>query len=287
MIFIHMGKRLIRECIIIGGEDASGHVLGKTRDRNYRPNLEVVRDLTEDGIEVVYIHDLDTNYLEGMNSEGIGIVNAALLVSEDEAAADKFWSRRKKKGNSNDGPRIAKALTYPRLSQAIKSIVGWDNGLKGHTIVGSPKALYSVEMTSKHNPIVKKLNPGTGFDVRTNHGEGHPNAGYTPTGFPEDYVSSKVRKASAATAIANIDNYEELMPAIASQQFDKNSNYNTMRKVDDGMRSSSQVMMHLDKLELLCYLIPGECTFNGVVDKTPDDYEPRIKINVKEYKEDE
>lgn len=282
-----MGKRLIRECIIIGGEDATGHVLGKTRDRNYRPNLEVVRDLTEDGIEVVYIHDLDTNYLEGMNSEGIGIVNAALLVSEDEAAADKFWSRRKKKGNSNDGPRIAKALTHPRLSQAIKSIVGWDNGIKGHTFVGSPKALYSIEMTSKHNPIVKKLDPKTGFDVRTNHGEGHPNAGYTPQGFPEDYVSSKVRKASAATAIANIEDYEELMPAIASQQFNKNSNYNTMRKVDNGMRSSSQVMMHLDKLELLCYLIPGECTFNGVVDRTPEDYEPRIKINVKEYKEDE
>ena len=178
-------------------------------------------------------------------------------------------------------------MTYPRLSQAIKSIVGWDDGLKGHTIVGSPTALYSVEMTSKHNPIVKKLNPETGFDVRTNHGEEHPNAGYTPHGFPEDYVSSKVRKAAAATAIANIEDYEELMPAIASQQFDKNSNYNTMRKVDDGMRSSSQVMMHLDKLELLCYLIPGECTFSGVVDKTPEDYEPKIKINVKEYKEDE
>ena len=287
MIFIHMGKRLIRECIIVGGQDATGHVLGKTRDRNYRPNLEIVRDLTEDGIEVVYIHDLDTNYLEGMNSEGIGIVNAALLVSEDEAAADKFWSRRKKKGNSNDGPRIAKALTFPRLSQAIKSIVGWDNGLKGHTFVGSPKALYSIEMTSKHNPIVKKLNPKTGFDIRTNHGEDHPNAGYTPAGFPEDYVSSKVRKAAAATALANLDDYEEIMPAIASQQFDRGSNYNTMRKVEDGMRSSSQVMMHLDKLELLCYLIPGECTFNGVQDRTPEDYEPKIKISVKEYKEDE
>ena len=77
-----MGKRLIRECIIVGGQDATGHVLGKTRDRNYRPNLEIVRDLTEAGIAVVYSHDLDTNYLEGMNSEGIGIVNAALLVSE-------------------------------------------------------------------------------------------------------------------------------------------------------------------------------------------------------------
>ena len=281
-----MKKKLIRECIIVGGKASGSHVLGKTRDRNYTPNLEIVRDLTADGVEVVYIHDLDTNYLEGMNSEGIGIVNAALLVSDDEAAADKYWSRAKKKGTSNDGPRIAKALTFPRLSQVIKSIVGFDDGLKGHTLVASPKAMYSIEMTSKHNPIVKKLDPKTGFDVRTNHGEDHPGAGYTPTGFPEDYVSSKVRKAAAATAISDLDNHEEIMPAIASQQFNRSSNYNTMRKVKDGMRSSSQVMMHLDDLELMCYLIPGECKFHGVTDRTPEDYEPVIKINVKEYNDE-
>jgi len=234
---------------------------------------------------MVYIHDKDTNYLEGMNSHGIGIVNAALLVSEDEAAADKFWGRRKKKGHSNDGPRIARALTFPKLSQVIKSLVGYDTGLKGHTFVGSPTSLYSIEMTSKHNPIVKKLDPASGFDIRTNHGEEHSEAGYTPKGFPEDYVSSKVRKASAATAVADIDDFEDLMPAIATQQFEPDSNYNTMRKVDgkDGMRTSSQVLMHLDKLQLLCYLIPGECTFEGIVDNTPDDYEPVIEVKIKEY----
>ena len=58
-----------------------------------------------------------------------------------------------------------------------------------------------------------------------------------------------------------------------------------MRKVDQehGMRTSSHVMMHLDKLELMCYLLPGECSFEGIIDKTPDDYEPKIKIKVKEY----
>ena len=280
-----MGKKLLRECIIIGGQASGGHVLGKARDRNYRPHLEIIRDLTDDGTEVVYIHDKDTNYLEGMNSHGIGIINAALLVSEDEDAANKFWGRRKKKGVSNDGPRIARALTFPKLSQVIKSLVGYDTGLKGHTFVGSPTSLYSIEMTSKHNPVVKKLDPSTGFDVRTNHGEEHSAAGYTPAGFPEDYVSSKVRKASAAAAVADVEDYEELMPAIATQQFEPDSNYNTMRKVDGdaGMRTSSQVLMHLDKLELLCYLIPGECTFEGIVDKTPDDYEPVIKVNIKEY----
>ena len=289
VIVIDMGKKLLRECIIIGGQAAGGHVLGKARDRNYAPHLEIIRDLTSSGVEVVYIHDKDTNYLEGMNSEGIGIINAALLVSEDEAAAKKFWNKSKKKGTSNDGPRIARALTFPKLSQVIKSLVGYDTGLKGHTFVGNSKSLYSIEMTSKHNPIVKKLDPSTGFDVRTNHGEDHKGAGYTPTGFPDDYVSSKVRKASAAAAIADIDNPDELMPAIATQQFEPGSNYNTMRKVDKeaGMRTSSHVLMNLDNLELMCYLLPGECTFEGIVDKTPDDYEPVIKIKVKEYEEDE
>ena len=100
-------------------------------------------------------------------------------------------------------------------------------------------------------------------------------------------MSSKVRKAAAAAAIADVEDYKELMPSIATQQFEPESNYNTMRKVDGdaGMRTSSQVMMHLDKLELMCYLIPGECSFEGIIDKTPDDYDPVIKINIKEYDE--
>ena len=119
------------------------------------------------------------------------------------------------------------------------------DGIKGHTFAGNDKSMYSIEMTSKHNPIVKKLDPETGFDVRTNHGEDHENAGYTPKGFPEDYVSSKVRKAAAAAAIADVEDYKELMPSIATQQFEPESNYNTMRKVDGdaGMRTSSQVMI--------------------------------------------
>ena len=281
-----MGRRLIRECIIVGGEFAGGNVLAKTRDRNYTPNLEIVRDLTSDGVEIVYVHDLDTNYLEGMNSEGIGVVNAALLVSEDEAAADKYWGKAKKKGASNDGPRIAKALTHKKLSEVIKSLVAWDSGLKGHTFVGSPEAMYTIEMTSKHNPIVKKVKSKDGYQVRTNHGLDHPNAGYTPDGFPEDYVSSKVRQAAADLAMSQIDNPDDIAPALATQHFEKGSNYNMLRQVDDGMKSSSQVMMNLDDLSLSCYLIPGECNWHGVVDKTPEDYEPKITINVQEYKDE-
>ena len=246
----------------------------------------MLRTLTKDGIEIVVLHDRDTNYMEGMNSSGIGIVNAALLVSADEKAAQKYWkSVDKKKGSSNDGPRIVKALSYPKLSQAIKSIVGYDTGLKGHTFVGNPKTLYSVEMTSKHNPIVQKLDPTTGFDIRTNHGEDHDTAGYNPTTHPDDYLSSKIRKASASTVLADLENPEQLMPAMASQNFEPDSNYNMLRKTDN-MRSSSQTLMNLDSLEFLCYLIPGECTFDGIRDMTPSDHEPVINIRIIEYEDE-
>ena len=274
----------LRECIIIGGQAAGSHVLGKTRDRNYSPKLRLVRELIN-GLEVVYVHDLYTDYLEGMNEKGIGIINAALLVSEDEKAAEKYWMRtKKKKGSSNDGPRVKRALGYPKLSQCIKSVVGYDTGLKGHTFVGSPQSLYSVEMTSKHNPIINKLDPGTGFDVRTNHGEEHPNAGYSPTTHPDDYLSSKIRKANAQVALADLDDYEKMMPALTTQTFEPESNMN-MRRTTDNMRSSSQVMMHLDKKEIILYVLPGEASFVGELDKTPDDHEPVITVRVIEYNE--
>lgn len=278
-----LGEMLLRECIIIGGKASGNNILGKTRDRNYKPRLRVVRELVDD-IEVVYLHDLRTNYLEGMNSNGIGIVNAALLVSQDEKAVTDYWDRhKKKKGNSNDGPRMRKALCCKKLSHAIKSIVGFDTGLKGHTLVGNPQSLYSIEMTSKHNPIVKKLDPETGFDVRTNHGQDHPNAGYSPNSHPDDYLSSKIRKATAQSTIADIDDYAEVMPALASQSFEKDSNYNMLRTTDD-MRSSSQVLMNLGDREFTVYLIPGECNFKGIVDKTPGDYAPKISVRIVEYK---
>ena len=78
-----MAKKIIEECIVVGGIASGGHVLGKNRDRNYAPRLEIVREIM-DGVEVAYIHDLDTGYLEGMNSAGLGMVNAALLVGKDE-----------------------------------------------------------------------------------------------------------------------------------------------------------------------------------------------------------
>lgn len=280
-------RNLINECIIIGGQLHGSNFLGKTRDRNYKPDLQIVRKLMPNDLEIIYIHDQTSDYLEGMNSSGIGIVNAALLVSADEKAAKSYWDRSKKKGASKDGPRMAKALECDNLRDAIQSLISYEDGIKGHTFVGDGNVIYSIEMTSKHNPVIKKINLENDFTIRTNHGHDHITAGYSPEKHPEDYISSKIRQAAAQSALSKYDDdYEKIMPKLAKQYFDPNSNYNMLRKVDKkgGMRSTSQVLMNLKDKELICYLIPDESNFTGINDETPEDYTPKINLRMMRYK---
>lgn len=275
--------RRIDECIIVGGEVDGDHVLAKSRDRNYHARVEIIRDLLDDGTEIVYFQDLDTGYAEGMNSHGLGVINSALSISDDEKAKDKTKGRVK----SDDGPRMINALQFQDIDEAIKSLVGYMGGIKGHTFVGNPTSLYSIEMSSAHTPVITPLDPKTGFDVRTNHGDEHDGAGYSPDRRPEDYMSSKIRKAQAEVELSDVIDFEDIAPALAQQQFEPDSNNNMLRRTipDAGMVTTSQVAMHLPKREFVFYYFPNECDFEGIVDKTPETYEPQITIKVVERPE--
>jgi hypothetical protein len=272
------------ECIIVAGSADGGHVLAKSRDRNYHARIEIVRDLLPDGTEVVYFEDLDTGYAEGMNSHGLGVINSALSISDDEKA---IKDKTKGKVSSDDGPRMINALQFQDIDEAIKSLVGYMGGIKGHTFVGNPTSLYSIEMSSEHTPIINKLDPTTGYDVRTNHGHEHVGAGYSPERRPDDYMSSKIRKAQAEVELADVSEFEEIAPAIAQQHLEPESNNNMLRRTlpDTGMMTTSQVAMHLPDKEFVFYYFPKECDFEGVIDKTPEGHEPQINIRVVERPE--
>ena len=74
---------ILTECIIVSKEVDNKFILAKNRDRAYKPVLEIIHTII-DGIEVAYLHDVITDWSEGMNANGIGVVNAALLVGHDE-----------------------------------------------------------------------------------------------------------------------------------------------------------------------------------------------------------
>ena len=69
----------LSECIIVSKEINDKFILAKNRERAYNPSLEIVHTII-DGVEVAYLHDLITDWSEGLNENGIGVVNAALLV---------------------------------------------------------------------------------------------------------------------------------------------------------------------------------------------------------------
>lgn len=267
---------ILEECIVVGGMLQGDNFLAKSRDRNYTPHVKIHRELLDSGVEIVYMHDEDTDYMEGMNSEGIGIVNAALLVGDDEKAV-------KGKIKSTDGKIMRTALECTNLKDCIQALISTDGGIKGHTLVGNQDIIYAIEMTSKHNPVITKVkDPGAKSAVRTNHGIKHVGAGYTADRKPDDYLSSKIRQATAEVQIASVDEFDQIAPALAKQPFEVDSNYNMNRKTDN-MSTTSQCAMNLAQKVFNFYYFPTHCEYLGLVDDTPDDYEPQIKVHVYRY----
>ena len=58
----------------------------KNRDRNYIPEISF-KDISSDGVEILMFWDNITQYCEGLNSGGVCILSASLMVKDDEVLA--------------------------------------------------------------------------------------------------------------------------------------------------------------------------------------------------------
>lgn len=259
----------LNECLIARFNNNEKTILFKNRDRGYSPNLEIVHGIKDD-VEYVHIHDVDTDWSEGMNSEGIGIVNSALSVGYDENEKKIIKKTGKK---SHDGKIIRKALEQTNIEDALEVLLNLHNGVRGHTIITTPEKYVIIESTSKHEAETKE-----GSDdniVRTNHGFFHINAGYT-TG--KNYLSSKIRKETGEAVIDEISDYKDLAEKMR-QQKNKDPQLNPTR-MKGKLKTTSQLLMNLTDLEFNIYLIDDNInTFNGIK-KDKELKEPKITINI-------
>jgi hypothetical protein len=269
-------KRHLEECIAIASLFGNDMIIGKNRDRNYKPNLKVVRELTGYGVELCYVIDEDTDWSEGMNSHGIGIVNSALFVKRDEKDFDKS---KKKKAMSKDGARIREALAKTTLHDVVKSLVSYHGGIKGHTLVGDGKKLVIIENTSRVKPVVKIKDLSKEPIVRTNHGIEHTEQGYQGGA---DKLSSELRLMNALNVLHQTPHYKELFPAFYNHKQDKGPKYDLVR-AQNKLWTSSQILMNLNKMEIILYLVPGAVKFLGIENRLPNDYDSKLSFIVKEY----
>lgn len=275
------------ECTIVGAKLGGDIVIAKNRDRNYYPKIKIVHELIND-VEVAYMLDMDTDYSEGMNEYGIGIINATLQAEADETAKSKS-----KKGNvqSEDGFKIRHALGLTTASDVIRSIVtftGYSQGrnalsgeptaLNGHTIVGTPRNIFFMENISNRPPIIKRMKKNR-VVVRTNHGDVYSKAGYQK-GI--DRKSSVMRQLITSKLMKKIHSAGEVLPTL-------NKKYNVPgwanpRRHNYKMWTSTQIEMNLTKLELTLVL-EKDTEFFGVDNRLPKDYKSKIKIRTEHSNE--
>lgn len=268
--------RVKEACIIAAGEWERSRCLFKNRDRNYTPELRVYHEILG-GVEVLYIKDEVTGWLEGLNEHGIGIVNSALQVARDEAEKRLVKEVGKK---SKDGARILHALKQKSLEDAVEVAQSYQGGIKGHTFISSPDKTVSLEQTRKHECRVKTVR-GTSIHVRTNHGFHYDDAGYSEG--TENYISSVSRRDQAQKVLRQVGKIEEIAPSVYAKRKHALDDPTNMVRDTDNMRTTSQIVMDLTHLRILLYLLPGKVKYLGSSVDLPKGYKPKLSLEVYEY----
>lgn len=278
-------KNNINECTIVGSKINDKIILVKNRDRNYHPKLKLVHELIN-GIEILYMLDTDTDYSEGMNEYGIGIINATLQAESDENSKK---DKKRGKGNvqSKDGFKVRTALGYKEINDVIESIVsftGFSTGektfsgnptsLNGHTFVGSKNNIFFIENVSNKPPIIKKME-NNNYIVRTNHGQVYTKSGYTKG---KDRESSDSRQQITRRLLKGISSYKEILPLLNTKH-DNVPGWKNPRRYDYKLWTSSQLELNLTDLELKL-VINKDTIFLGIDRRLPEGYKDKIKINV-------
>lgn len=276
----------INECTIVGSKMDDKIVLVKNRDRNYHPKVKIVHELIND-IEVVYMLDTDTDYSEGMNEFGIGIINATLQGGADEK--QKSHSKKSKKSNiqSKDGFKIRTALGYDNINEVIESVitfVGYSTGhkvkdksptaLNGHTFVGNQEDIYFIEKVSTAPPIIQKLDNDTNI-IRTNHGISYQEKGYQKG---KDRKSSISRYEKTQELINGISSYKDILPTLNKKQEDLPGWLNP-RRYDYKLWTTSQIELNLTDLEFRL-VINEDTEYLGIERNLPNGHKDKIKIDI-------
>jgi hypothetical protein len=289
-IFNQITQTLINECVIAYINLDGKNILCKNRDRLYTPDIKIIHELLDNGIEICYMYDEITDYSEGINSNGLAIVNSALLVKDDEKEGkDKSIDVTKINPDNTetgikgyDGLKIRTALSANNLKEALRSILIYqgkdkkDVGIKGFTMVSTPKNTYIIEATSQDLPIVTKIKPKTKVAIRTNHGIYHPQSGYLKG---PKRVSSLSRYDFSKENLEKNNDENEILN-ILRKKYTHNFNNPYRRGGKEDMTTTSQLKMNSNNLTFDFRPDPKNSNFIGYENRLPKEYQPKIKVNI-------
>ena len=111
------------------------------------------------------------------------------------------------------------------IDEVVESLLNFDDGVKGHTIVSDGRTTKVIENTSETKPTATTTDL-TDPVVRTNNGVVNPNSGYAPG---NDSDSSEIRMKNAEKLVNQSKAYEEMFPSFYNHQQDRGPKYDVVR----------------------------------------------------------
>ena len=235
-------------CIVVGKYfENTGWVAVKNRDRNYIPEISFKKKKKGD-VEILYFWDDITQYCEGFNSAGVGILSASLMVLDDEKEIET-----RAKTPSKDGAKIKRALEYPDVKAAAASLI--KQKLTSNTLIFDEDHMFLLEGAWKpgeykskgYSYKIREIDKSDTV-VRTNHGVWISWAGYQRIADDEQQtlsrVSSECRKLIAEYVVSQANDPEDIIDGL-TQNFTDNRQLNALRTSTEKkkMRTTSQILI--------------------------------------------
>jgi hypothetical protein len=278
-------------CVILYTVINGKKILAKNRDRTYKPNIELVYEIVN-GIELAYIRDKKTGWVEGMNENGCGLVNSTLNMNESKHVKKMKKSVLKTKKN-----KIFNALCEQKNNKIFYDLIKQTNNsnndvLEGHTLVTINNGIFHIENNIYNDFIIKKVDKPV---VYTNHGVNLEDEGFTEG---KKGLSSFLRKKMVETELKcnkDVDLYDDFVKNVMNVNYtnidprfhsyrDKSL---TLKKknIDKNqvfINTTGQLILNITDKEFVYYTDVNNSETIKYVNKLPNNYVPKIRIIIKE-----
>lgn len=240
-----------------------GWVAVKNRDRNYTPEISFSRyHDTDTGTERLLFEDDVTKYAEGINSRGVCILSASLMVIDDE----KEITTKSAKKISPDGRRIKAGLFLPNARAAMFDCI--QSRLTGNNVFLDDDDCYLLEACvrdGRYGYRWAKI-PREQTVARSNHGIWLPWAGYQRGKDDNQHlsrISSEARLLQAQAVVNAAQDPQDMIDGLVQTYVD-HPQLNVMRTDTHRkkMRTTAQEMVIPRERTLFCRPISSHMTFD-------------------------
>lgn len=240
----------------------SGWVAAKNRDRNYTPKVTFTRKRSRNGVERLLFRDQVTHYEEGINSEGVGILSASLMVQNDEKEITKTTKEK-----SPDGVRIARALKETTARAAAQAARKY--GLTGNSVILDTQDCFLLESCrdrrGRYRSVMREI-PRDRVVARTNHGIWMPWAGYQRSDDESETlsrISSEARLLQAQYIVDHAQDPQDLIDGMCQTMVDS-PQLNVMRTDTHRkkMRTTAQLMIIPSEHTLFCRPVASDIDYD-------------------------